>query len=71
MIGRKIENTGNNCSESNRNPECNLLCLGEPAESGTTTAQTDDQPDGKANNETKRRQRKKINIPRPPSKLET
>src|SRR6476469_2672822 len=59
MIGRKIENTGNNCSESNRNPECNPLCLGKAAESGTTTTQSDDQPDDKANNETKRRQREK------------
>jgi hypothetical protein len=40
-------------------------------ESVLTTAQSDDQPDDKAHNETKRASAKKISIPRPPSKLET
>src|SRR5438094_9324797 len=65
MIGREIENARNNRGESQRNSECNPLCLGKATESGTTTVQSDDQPDDKANNETKRRQRKKDQHPAP------
>jgi hypothetical protein len=71
MISREIENSRNNRGEPDRDSECNPLCLGKAAESGTTTAQSDTNPMIKPTMKPSGASAKKINIPRPPSKLET